>query len=306
MGSISWEEYVKSNILHFREEYRKLKDEWKKIVETHEKVFLASLNNPCQVVVVDFGIGESKCLIVLHDKNRPDMDVVAYENVAIEDLSAEFLKNIKSLESLDIRGIENIVEFTKDEVRSNRFAGIWMPFPRAILGIVGDIRSVSYKLAEIFMFNIDSAIFDLDKKERIRRIKEITGDIKRDAQSITMEELRTKITEKTEKLEEQIKPLFDKYKKLEDDLVGVRKLVGSESYGEWKVLLSEIDKANARIDALSEIKVAYDKVLAQQAEVLKQQSSFITWIKYATILVPIAVVLVPIIDALIRHLLGMS
>jgi len=71
-------------------------------------------------------------------------------------------------------------------------------------------------------------------------------------------------------------------------------LVGTKTFGEWKALLAEIDKINVRIDALSNIINAYDKVL-------NQQSSFITWIKYATILVPIAVVSVPIIELLLHY-----
>ena len=71
------------------------------------------------------------------------------------------------------------------------------------------------------------------------------------------------------------------------------------------------DTINTRIDALRDIKEAYDKLLSQQnafmdqqAEVMKQQTSFINWIKYATIIVPIAVVSVPIIEILLRHFIG--
>ena len=95
--------------------------------------------------------------------------------------------------------------------------------------------------------------------------------------------------------------------KIEQDVNGVRRLVGTETFGEWKALLSEIDKINTRIDALFHIREAYDKVLEQQAKVIEQQSSFIKWIRYATILLPIAVISVPaieIISILIRHSLG--
>jgi len=48
-----------------------------------------------------------------------------------------------------------------------------------------------------------------------------------------------------------------------------------------ETLLSELDVINARVEALSEIKEAYEKVLNHQTELLKQQLSFLTWIKYA-------------------------
>ena len=36
----------------------------------------------------------------------------------------------------------------------------------------------------------------------------------------------------------------------------MRKLVGTKTFGEWKVLLSEIDKINTRIDSLSKVRDA--------------------------------------------------
>jgi len=71
-----------------------------------------------------------------------------------------------------------------------------------------------------------------------------------------------------------------------------------------EVFDAKVNELNTRINSLSDIKEAYDRVLIQQAEVMKQQSSFIAWIKYATILVPIAVVVAPIIEVLIRHFLN--
>jgi len=114
---------------------------------------------------------------------------------------------------------------------------------------------------------------------------------------------RAQITN-VKRLREEITPLKRQQKELRDDIIGIKKIVGSETYGEWKVLLSEIDKVNTRIDALTDIKDAYDKVLTQQAEVIKQQSSFMNWIKYSTILLPIAVASIAIIEILIRYFLG--
>ena len=119
---------------------------------------------------------------------------------------------------------------------------------------------------------------------------------------------------------------------IKEDVDGVRQLIGvSTEYQDWKLLVSDVyrlkgehvpkevfdakvGELSSRINSLSEIREAYDKILAhqtefmkQQAEVMRQQSSFIKWIKYATILLPVAVISVPIIEiigVLIRHYLN--
>ena len=126
--------------------------------------------------------------------------------------------------------------------------------------------------------------------------------------------------------------LWEEIRRLDGEINKVRQLVGvTKEIQDWKLLVSDVDRLKGehvprevfdakvnelgtRIDSLSEIREAYDKVLAQQnefmkqqAEVMRQQSSFIKWIKYATILLPIAVISVPIIEiisVLIRHYLN--
>lgn len=126
--------------------------------------------------------------------------------------------------------------------------------------------------------------------------------------------------------------LWKEIRRLDEEIDKVRQLVGvTKEVQDWKLLVSDVDRLKGeqvprevfdakvnelgtRIDSLSEIREAYDKILAQQtefmkqqAEVMKQQSSFIKWTKYATILLPIAVISVPVIEVisiLIRHFLG--
>jgi len=114
-------------------------------------------------------------------------------------------------------------------------------------------------------------------------------------------------------------------RRIDEKINRVRKLVRfSQEYQDWKVLVSDVhrlkgehvprevfdakvDELATRIDSLCVIREAYDKVLAQQTKVIEQQSSFIKWIKYATILLPIAVISVPVIEIIsimIRHSLG--
>jgi len=169
-------------------------------------------------------------------------------------------------------------------------------------------------LSKLFFRDMMGIVRSIAKVRQMEEIEETVGVIKKEAGAIPSPKLKDSIMKSVAKLERHIKQIEEidkKQTKLEDEMTGVRKLIGSKTFGEWKVLLSEIDKINLRIDSLSEIKKTYDTLFAQQTEFMKQQSkvmeqqaSFVIWIKYATILVPIAVMLAPVIDVLIRHFIS--
>ena len=77
---------------------------------------------------------------------------------------------------------------------------------------------------------------------------------------------------KSRRIDEHEKKLVS----IESELTGVRRLIGTKTFGERKALLSELDVINTRVEALSEIKEAYEKALNHQTELLKQQLSFLT------------------------------
>ena len=163
---------------------------------------------------------------------------------------------------------------------------------------------------------LDVVAHEIDEEKRIE-LQEIAENLREDIETITEEQVKVRIEETATKMDDVLKKfrVIDEHKlkieKMESELSGVRKLVGTKSYGEWKVLVSEIDKINTRIDCLTEIRDAYNKVLdkqnkfmEQQTEVMKQQSSFLGWIKYAAIFVPVAVISASIIEILLRYYLG--
>jgi len=299
----------------------KLPEKTKEFVEENEEISLQSLNKPCQVVMLDFNKPNPTCFVILHKAEYPDMLTIIFEKVAIKDLSFKATQDPRLLELLGQERTENLVREIKRKVQAARKDRYWSAKSEPLDSINGfllfhreipSLGEAKYELSDIMFrhmtFNLDLIMREKQKE----KIEETVSNLKRDAELIPENfELRTKIIENTQRLDSQFKQLDEQYKKLRDELIGIRKLVGTETYGEWKVLVSEIDKINTRIDGLSDIRSAYDKVLAQQnafmkqqSEVMKQQSSFITWVKYATILVPIAVVSVPVIEILLRHFLG--
>jgi len=307
--------------LEFRKRYALYTKEAKGIVKKDEKVFLSSLNEPCQVVVIDFVEPYGKAFIILHSEEHPDMEIAVLENMTSKDFSDEVLKEMKLLESLDKEEIQILTKSIesyaiKDSESKSEWEWSHTDFKKSTLVVFRydpRLSTKRYEFGELIDVNVRVELYETLREKQRKKIEEALGVLRSDAKEIPEGELRTKIMEATARLERHMNQLDKKHEKLRDELVGVRRLVGTETFGEWRVLLSEIDKTNTRIDALSDIRNAYDKVLAQQnvfmeqqADVMKQQASFVKWIKYATILVPIAVVSVPIIEILLHHFLGIS
>ena len=318
---MSWEEYIKANILEFRK--RKLTEIEKNFVTKYKRIFFLTLYEPCQVVVINFNKPYPTFFVILHNAEHPDMEIETLENVAFENFSLETLRKMGLLKSLGIREIRRItkeIEKATRNVVKEGWLSFWTLLEKSLLFSYSEESQFlmrPFEFANDIYICFKDEILDTLREKQRKRIEKTVEDIKRDASAIEETELRTRILGKTERLEGQVKKLGEQQRKLREEVVGVRKLVGtSKTFGEWKSLLTEIDKMNTRIDAFSGIKDAYDKVLAQQnefmkqqAEVMKQQSNFIKWIKYATILLPIAVISVPVIEiisVLIRHYLGIS
>lgn len=306
---LSWEEYIKHNILEFRNRYKKHSEKYRKWVEKDRNASRYSLTKPSQVVVIDFNKPYPECFIILHNKKRPDMETIVFENVKFDDFSSKALKEPRLLELLGSREIEQFLATVRRYVFDSKWDRAFDRLGESFYLLNrGNFRSKPNDFA--IWVNTRIRIYWLEAQRELQRkkIEKTVDKLRRDAEAIPEGvQLRNKIIESTQRLEGQIKQQDEQYSELRDDLVGVHKLVATKGYGEWKALLSDIDKINTRIDAMSDVRSAYDKVLSQQIEFMKQQSevmekqsSFMNWIKYAMVFVPIAVIIAPIVEYLIR------
>jgi len=300
---VNWKEALTKFVMAWRDEFEKLTDSEKKEYLENYTVHYHFLK-PCQIEVIEVKKIRRVIWIITRDKARADMEFIIHSNVK-ESLES-FLEKKKTQDPDWFDKFEKIIpKLSHDYAQGGNF---W--------DFEGEITYCSLNYNPLERDPVEYARSDLKGHiNTLRRIKlrkdiELTTDqIKSNVERITDTQLRSSFNEATKKLEyslSQIKRLDEHERKLrsmEEELVGVRKLVGTETFGEWKVLLSEMDKMNTRIDALSDVKDAYDKVLSQQSEVMKQQSSFMNWVKYSTILLPIAVASISIIEILIRHFL---
>jgi uncharacterized membrane protein (DUF106 family) len=270
----------------------------------------------------------------LHEKDFPDMQIAILDKVSFDKVSSKQLNEVEALKMLKNEEFHQImlhIKKNKEGLRKGKAAIAIDDLDKgfvALYNVDPRFNNEAMSFADIANAMMSLSVENTLRHTALKNIKETVGDLKKDAQAIQADELKTKMIEKIEKLETQMRSSEDK---TEEQINRIRQLIGtSEKYLEWRaftadfehiktthiareVFDSKINELSTRIDSLSEIKKAYDTVLAQQnefmkqqAEVMKQQSSFVTWIKYATVLVPIAVVLVPVIDLLLRHFLNIS
>lgn len=303
-------ETLKKAIAHYRDKFNKLDVGFQKDVADHS--YDLSLLFPCQIEYNTFG-EFGTIWSIIHDPNREDLEITI-NTFESKDERKSYLERITE----EYQWSTKLENWTKKTMESLASDGLMFIAPKNYMWTSYSSENPIAQANQLLEITLDIVAHEIENEKHME-LQEIAESLKEDVETISEEKVRARFEETSSKMNEVLKKfrVIDEHKlkieKMESELSGVRKLVGTKSYGEWKVLVSEIDKINTRIDCLKEIREAYDKVLGrqdkfmeQQAEVMKQQSSFLTWIKYATILVPIAVVSVPIIEILIRHFLGIS
>lgn len=319
MSSVNWKEYLTEMVTTFRKEFRKLDPKNQKLFK--ERLFFNMPFEPCQIEVLNFGTGKEVILLLIHDPNLPDMTFKIHEQPMDFDIK-EFTKKYK---------IPYVYNCLKDKLTKNeKILG-----PEYTLSIYSRNQSIvtgGFKNSYDSPQNVGAFYIHLGKENlrnlQIDAIKQSTKRLRKSIPKIPEKPIRDELAATTMK----IQTALGKIKRINDEVSKVRQLVGvSQEYQDWKLLVSDVHRLkgelvpkevfdakvselSTRINSLAEIKEAYDKIfgqqnqfMKQQVDVIKQQSSFMNWIKYATILLPIAVVSVPVIEIvsiLVRHYLG--
>lgn len=318
MNSTSWNEYLDVFLNSIRKMYAEellklglIPDFLNKDLDPSIKRY--TFSGPCQIYVFDSQ--DQVAWFVEFDLSKPDKSYEVKEGIK-KDLK-EFLESsdqyrdfAKSLKG----GIRERIEMHDlGYVKSSDepFFWIFKPSPKGRIGPEElAIRLWADGMSSVYNHILRSRI--TKSAEEILAEAKIVRKARPSPMLLEAERTIQKSLENLKKIDEHEQRLMT----MENELVGVRRLVGTVTFGEWKVLLSEIDKINTRVDSLNQIKGTYDTVLAQQNEFMKQQAAvmnqqadFMKWVKYATILLPIAVISVPVIEivsVLVKHFLGIQ
>ena len=295
---ISWEKYLTETVTTYRKEFRRLSYRSQTLIR--ETALHDSLLEPCQIEVFDAGVEKSTVLLVAHDNNLPDMTFKIHENVENLDAS-EF---IKSYEFIHEKGL-----IERDLAYRSGYHNVYMK---------GFMVAISRDGPQHLAISLFLYLEDMVKTEQVNVIEHTTEGLKDTISKISEEDIKDELFATARKIDGSLQEI----RRLDEEIGKVRQLVGvTKEFQDWKLLISDvsrlkgehvprevfeskINELSTKIRAFEKIEEAYERLANQQAEVMKQQSSFMNWIKYSTILLPIAVASIAIIEILIRYFLG--
>lgn len=317
--TMNWKDYVQATIHSFREQFDRTEPDLQDQIQ--KNLFYQTLLKPCQVEVSDLGEHRAKVWLITHDSERKDLEITVNENVEASDIYIErYLKTNPYLKDYPKGWKAKLANLSMTGGHLELYTNYWQYTPTYALDIRGTDPS-GYAEYMIISLRYRLSLLEHEKLEKNAQA------LKEDVALIAEENLRSRLENTSRKIDDaiqQIKRIEEHEQKLvsmEGEMKDFRTIVGrskdfqflksftsdleylKQTHLDKEVFNAKISELNNQIASFKEIREAYNKVLAQQAEVMKQQSSFITWIKYATILLPVAVISVPIIE-IIRILLG--
>ena len=324
---MNWQRYLEEFVTNYRNLVEALPPRMQEEVKhPYNRRFL----KPCQIEVMNFGITNALVLVAANSEDRPDMEFTIHEKPEKpNDFLNDLIERNPEFEKLK----EEIAKvlFDKDFNPAVRFALYTRHFRSKSIFGPNDVSPDIFAMQHFE--DLRSTMMEQLSRAQREVIENASQGLKEDIKKFPESESRTRFEAGVKSIEDalqrmkHLEQLDEKVASIEGDIKGIRTLVGvSEEFRDWRVLaldvdrlkqehvskevfLSEITTLKSRIDVLSELREAYDKVLNQQSEVIKQQSGFLKWIKYAAIFLPIAAISVPVIEiikVLVQHYLGIG
>ena len=314
------EEILKRNIVNYRLKFGKIPESSKYEKSPYIKPIL--LIQPTQMLVFCFNLRQLTVILLFHQQKYVDSSIHVYDGMEILRDFNNKSKELPLLKELPDRSqlYEALIQLTNSSTGHwgfIKFEGV------ALIFLDHDFSLTETSLAEILL---DSSKMIFDRLKDNEKLKRTVGAIKQEVKEISSTDLRDRLTTSTQKLEAQIALLNNR---VEEEINGFRTIIGkAKDFQDFRVFVndvadlknshvrkevfdSKICELNNRIESFKEIRGSYEKMLheqtefmKQQAAVINQQAGFMQWIKYATILLPIAVILVPVLE-IIKGFLGL-
>lgn len=235
----SWEKYIKSNVLKFRELYSGLPEGIR--VDLKKTAFYRiRLNKPWQIVVVTFAKYTDSFFFISNSQENPDMEIIVYENIELADFWRNEQRQEKLNELFGEEGINFIKSYFMPHLGAPNHYWTFWDSKTVILNFSFDPRTIKNGIA-LLLFGIVKQVVDGIRREKQRKkIKSTVTDLKRFAEGIPETvQLKKKIIESTKRLEGQIKNLN---KKFEEEVSVLRDLVGAEEHLGWRAFSFDIKR----------------------------------------------------------------
>ena len=219
----SWKDFLTKVVTTFREEFKKFDPPKQKLIR--ERGFDELLLEPCQIEVLDYGVGKAVVMVIIHDKAFPDMMFKIHKNVKSLDVS-EFAKRYKSdfsffleekyTELLQISG-DSLHILSKDKLH------------------IAIGRHSEEEVAELFLASAKKLL----RTEQVDVIERSANGLRKSIAKIPEKDIRDELLATTRKIDASLQEV----KRLDEEIGKVRQLVGvTKEIQDWKLLVTDVDK----------------------------------------------------------------
>lgn len=250
MSTHNWKEFLLVTVRKFREYFDRLTPAEKNLLIKHkefEAVRSLSLIKPCQIVVFDFIEPLPIAFLITHHTNHPDLDFYIYERI---DNPKQLEKIITEEKPFWLEDIKNYGFFKDVKREPDWINSLTYGEKRAfLLCTEEEAREDPEWIAKMLMDSINFSFGDYYMEAQKEQIGESTSKLKKDATLIPAPNIRTRVLEAADKIDNALRQMdhLKKYDKrlgfIEREIGGVRKLIGvTKEYQDFIVLTSAVDE----------------------------------------------------------------
>ena len=221
MRLISSEEFLTEVVTSFRKEFERFTPTNQRLIK--ERAFDSLPFEPCQIEVLDFGVGKAVIWLLIHDNQLPDMMFKIHKDVKSVQES-EFASKYKTEFSMLLeKGYEKILLsetlhiFTKKRVT------------------IGAGYRTPQEITQLFLRDAKREL----RIEQVDLIERSTDGLKESIARIPEKDIREELLSNTKKIDKSLQEI----KRIDEEIDKVRQLVGvSQEYQDWRVLVSDVHR----------------------------------------------------------------
>jgi hypothetical protein len=221
MSLVSSEEFLTEVVTSFRKEFERFTPANQRLIK--ERAFDSLPFEPCQIEVLDFGVGKAVIWLLIHDNQLPDMMFKIHKDV----------KSVQESEFASKYKTEFSMLFEKTHEKT-LFSETFHIFTKNMMTIERGYRT-SQQITQSFLIDAKVAL----RTEQVDLIGRSTDGLKESIARILEKDIREQLLSDAKKIDKSLQEI----KRIDEEIDKFRQLVGaSQEYQDWRVLVSDVHK----------------------------------------------------------------
>jgi hypothetical protein len=221
MSLVSSEEFLIEVVTSFRKEFERFTPTNQRLIKG--RAFDSLPFEPCQIEVLDFGVGKAVIWLLIHDNQLPDMMFKIHKDVKSVQES-EFASKYKTEFSMLLeKGYEKILFIETLHILTKKKMTITMGY------------GTSQEITQSFLRDANEEL----RTEQVDLIERSTDGLKESIARIPKKDIREELLSSTKKIDKSLQEI----KRIDEEFDKFRQLVGvSQEFQDWRVLVSDVHR----------------------------------------------------------------